>query len=79
MPKVSTNQVAKTLGIGVATLTRHIQSGKVTAPKPTMVGGMRMRLWSESDVERLRAVLPKIRNGRKTRYAKHKGEPKKKQ
>lgn len=79
MPKISTNQVAKKLGIGVATLTRYIQSDKVPAPKPTMVGGMRMRLWGESDVERLRAVLPKIRNGRKTRYASHKRETKKKQ
>lgn len=29
-----------------------------------------MRLWSERDVERLREALPKIANGRKTRYQK---------
>jgi predicted DNA-binding transcriptional regulator AlpA len=70
MNRFSTNQVAKKLGIGIATLTRHIQSCKVTAPPETMAGGMRMRLWSESDIEGLRKALPKIANGRKTRYSK---------
>jgi predicted site-specific integrase-resolvase len=69
MPQLSTNQVAKRLGIGIATLTRYIQSGKFAAP-PETAGGMRMRLWSESDIERLREALPKIKNGRKTRYSK---------
>jgi len=70
MTRFSTNQVAKKLGIGIATLTRYIQSGKVAAPPETMAGGMRMRLWSESDIEGLRKALPKIANGRKTRYQK---------
>jgi hypothetical protein len=35
-----------------------------------MAGGMRMRLWNETDIELLRAALPKIANGRKTRYSK---------
>ena len=76
MNKLSTNQVAKKLGIGIATLTRHIQAGKVPAPPETMAGGMRMRLWSESDIERLKEALPKIANGRKTRYKnKTKAQP----
>jgi predicted DNA-binding transcriptional regulator AlpA len=70
MIRLSTNQVAKKLGIGIATLTRYIQSGKVAAPPETMAGGMRMRLWTESDIEGLRKALPKIANGRKTRYKK---------
>jgi len=70
MTRFSTNQVAKKSGIGIATLTRYIQSGKVAAPPETMAGGMRMRLWSESDIEGLRKALPKIANGRKTRYSK---------
>jgi predicted DNA-binding transcriptional regulator AlpA len=70
MPKLSTNQVAKKLGLGIATLTRHIQAGKVPAPPETMAGGMRMRLWSDAEIERLRMELPKIANGRKTRYQK---------
>ena len=72
MSRLSTLQVARRLGIGNSTLSRHILAGKVPAPKETMSGGMRMRLWSESDIERLRRVLPKIKNGRKTRYQKQK-------
>ena len=53
-----------------ASLSRYILMGKVPAPPEIMAGGMRMRLWSESDIERLKEVLPKIANGRKTRYQK---------
>jgi len=70
MPKLSTQQVAKKLGLTGASLSRYIKAGKITAPKETMAGGMRMRLWSESDIERLKKLLPKIANGRKTRYHK---------
>src|SRR5437899_11974279 len=70
MSKLSTNQVAKKLGLTSASLTRYILAGKVAAPPETMAGGMRMRLWSESDIEGLRKALPKIANGRKTRYSK---------
>ena len=85
MSKLSTNQVAKKLGLTSASLTRYIQAGKIPAPPETMAGGMRMRLWSESDIERLKEALPKIANGRKTRYKKQSAlskkqsaEPKKK-
>ena len=70
MQKLSTQQVAKMLGLGIATLSRHIKAGKVPAPPETMAGGIRLRLWSEGDIERLKEVLPKIANGRKTRYQK---------
>lgn len=72
MPKLSTLQVAKKLGISKSVLSRYVLAGKVSAPKETMAGGMRMRLWSESDIERLREALPKAANGRKTRYQKRK-------
>jgi len=72
MLKLSTLQVAKKLGIGKSTLSRHILAGKIPAPKETLAGGMLMRLWSETDIERLRRALPKIKNGRKTRYQKQK-------
>lgn len=63
----------------MATLTRYIQAGKVPAPETTMVGGMRIRLWSEDDIQKVRALLPKIANGRKTRYHKKtKPQPKRK-
>ena len=51
-------------------LGRYIKAGKVPAPQETMAGGIRMRLWSERDIEKLKEVLPKIKNGRKTRYKK---------
>ena len=34
---------------------------------------MRVRLWSDADIERVREILPKIANGRKTRH-KRKGK-----
>ena len=70
MNKLSSEQVAKLVGISNAALSRYIKAGKITAPPETMAGGMRMRLWSESDIAQLRQTLPKIANGRKTRYKK---------
>jgi predicted DNA-binding transcriptional regulator AlpA len=70
MSKLSTEQVAKKLGLGPSSLSRYIRTGKITAPPETMAGGIKLRLWSESDIERLREELPKIKNGRKTRYSK---------
>ena len=70
MPKLSTPQVAKKLGLSKASLSRYILMGKVPAPPETMAGGIRLRLWSESDIEGLKRALPKIANGRKTRYKK---------
>jgi predicted transcriptional regulator len=81
MNKLSTEQVAKVVGISKSALSRYILSSKVDAPAETMAGGMRMRLWSESDIERLRKTLPKIADGRKTRFSKlrntQKAQPKK--
>ena len=78
MNPLSTMQVAKKLGMSNATLSRYILMGKVPAPPETMVAGIRLRLWSESDIERLRDALPKAKNGRKTRYSKlREAQPKK--
>jgi predicted DNA-binding transcriptional regulator AlpA len=81
MNGLSTKQVAKKLGMSNATLSRYILMGKVPAPPETMVAGMRLRLWNEEDIERLRIALPKAKNGRKTRYQKlrekQKAQPKK--
>ena len=51
-------------------MTRYIQAEKVPAPKITKIGKLRVRMWSENDVERVRKLLPKIANGRKLRYKK---------
>jgi len=70
MTYFSTNQVAKKLGIGLTSLRRYIAKGKIPAPPATMIGGSELRAWTEGDIARVRALLPKIANGRKTRYQK---------
>jgi len=70
MAKFSTEQVAKKLRISGASLSRYIKAGKIPAPPEVMAGGIRLRLWDESDIQRLQEILPKIANGRKTRYQK---------
>lgn len=35
-----------------------------------MVAGMRIHDWTEEEIEHVRKLLPKIANGRKTRYKK---------
>lgn len=82
MAQYSTRQAAKKLGIGMTTLTRYIETGKISAPEATVIGKYEIRAWSDEDIERVRALLPKIANGRKTRYQKqrkkqteHKSKP----
>ena len=70
----STNEVARRLGITGAALSKYIKAGKVPAPKTVQVGRVKLHSWTESDIERLRKLLPKIKNGRKTRYQKQKSE-----
>ena len=66
----STRQAAKKLGLDAKTLSRYIAAGKVPAPKILNVGSASLHGWTEEDIERVRASLPKIANGRKTRYSK---------
>lgn len=74
MSHFSSNQAAKKLGISVTSLERYIAAGKVPAPKGTKIGNWNVRGWTEADIERVRGLLPKIANGRKTRYSKLKKE-----
>ena len=64
----STEQAAKRIGVGLMTLKRYIAAKKIPLPPPR--AHIRARLWSEEDIERVKEVLPKIANGRKTRYQK---------
>jgi len=66
----TTEQVAKRLGIGVTSLHHYIAVKKVPAPEATKIGKRDVRAWTEEDIERVRQILPKIANGRKTRYQK---------
>ena len=70
MNGLSTRDTAKKLGISFTSLNRYIAAKKVPLPPVVRVGGVRVRLWSDNDIARARDVLPKIANGRKTRYKK---------
>jgi predicted DNA-binding transcriptional regulator AlpA len=70
MKALSTNQVAKKVGIATKTLSRYVAQGKIPAPRIIEVGGSTIHSWTEPEVERLRMLLPKIANGRKTRHKK---------
>jgi excisionase family DNA binding protein len=50
----STVQVAKILGVTSDTLHRWIREGRIQAPPIQSLGGMKVRLWSEKDVEKAR-------------------------
>jgi predicted DNA-binding transcriptional regulator AlpA len=66
----STRQAAAKLGLTPKTLSRYIAAGKVPAPQIMKVGSASLHGWTDTDIERVRALLPKIANGRKTRYKK---------
>ena len=61
--------------MGVKTLARYIETGKVPAPEVIHFGKFRVHSWTEEQIERVRKLLPKIKNGRKTRYQKQKNKP----
>jgi predicted DNA-binding transcriptional regulator AlpA len=68
--RFSTRQVAKKLGIGHTTLVQYVEAGKVPAPEAVIPGERPTHLWTEEEIEHVRQLLPKIANGRKTRYSK---------
>jgi DNA-binding transcriptional MerR regulator len=70
MDRYSTRAAARKLGIHFVTLQRYIAANKIPAPKSEKVGGSVVRAWTDEDIERVRQILPKIANGRKTRYKK---------
>ena len=54
-----------------ATLARYLAVKKVPAPTTVVhLGHTHVYVWSETDIEKVRKILPKIVNGRKTRYKK---------
>jgi predicted DNA-binding transcriptional regulator AlpA len=66
----STPEVAKMAGINTVTLERWLASGKVESPRRLRVGGRVVRIWTASDVERVRKH--KQQNYRKGRGRKPK-------
>ena len=73
----TSQQAAKKLGIALSSLMRYIAGRKVPAPRATKIGRREVRAWTDKDIQRVQALLPKIANGRKTRYQKErKTQPK---
>ncbi len=70
MKLLTNSQAAKKLGISAMSLGRYIKAKKVPAPQMLQAGGKTLHGWTEAEIERVRKLLPKIANGRKTRYKK---------
>jgi len=74
---LTTRQAAASTGIHLNTLNRWIAAGKVQAPRPVLRGARGLRLWSRTDVERIRAVKEKIyRKGRGRKKKHRRSQPK---
>jgi hypothetical protein len=67
----STRDAARKLGIPHTTLATYVQVGKIPAPNSVITGKTTTQIWTEEEIEHVRQLLPKIANGRKTRYKKH--------
>lgn len=70
MKQYSTRQAAQKLGIGHSTLAHHVDQGKLPAPAHILTGRRKVHVWTDAEIEHVRQLLPKIANGRKTRYKK---------
>src|SRR5260370_30763762 len=70
MSYYSTREAAKKLGIPSSTLANYVAAGKVPRPVADVIGKTTTLLWTEEEIEAIRRLLPKIANGRKTRYQK---------
>jgi len=58
----STNEVCGILGVSQVTMYKHIRR-KTFEPPPLMrIANIRVRPWTEQDIERARAVLKKKQN-----------------
>jgi predicted DNA-binding transcriptional regulator AlpA len=68
MKLCSSAQAARKLGLTPAAITNYIKAGKI--PTPRMMEGAHRYLWTSAEIEHVRQLLPKIANGRKTRYSK---------
>ena len=70
MASCSSQEAARKLGLSPSALGKYIRTKKIPAPKSVTTGGITVYLWTEAEIEHVRQLLPKIANGRKTRYQK---------
>ena len=78
MADYSTVQAAKKLGISMMTMHRYMRAKRFPVPRMQQIAGVRVRIWTEADITNARQLLPKIANGRKTRYKKQSAKTKRK-
>ena len=76
MARLSTREAAKKLGISYGTLANYVVLGKVPRPETVQQGERVIHIWTEEEIEYVRKLLPKIANGRKTRYKKQSAKTK---
>jgi predicted transcriptional regulator len=76
MNAFSTRDAAKQLGLTPKTLSRYIAAKKVPAPQIVTTSRTTVHLWTAADIEKVRKILPKIANGRKTRYQRERAKKK---
>jgi len=70
MNRYSTREAAKKLGIEQSTLSKYLKKGKVPSPETVQQGKRVSQIWTDTEIEQVRKLLPKLANGRKTRYKK---------
>ena len=68
MASYSTREAAKLLGVSMATINRYIVAETVPVPPLTRVGGVTVRLWSDKDIAKAKAIVAEFTDGRRTRH-----------
>ena len=59
----STNRAAKQIGVSRQTLQAWIFADRISAPKPTEVGGVTVRLWTKADIAKARKFKGTLQPG----------------
>lgn len=57
MQRYTTVQAAKLLGVGRDSLYRWMRTGKIKGTQLVQLGGVRVRFWTERDIERTKQFL----------------------
>jgi len=70
MATFSSRDAARKLGLSPSALSKYILNKKIPTPQSVTTGGITVYLWTLAEIEHVRQLLPKIANGRKTRYSK---------
>jgi predicted site-specific integrase-resolvase len=72
MENHSTREAAKLMGVSMATINRYIVTGTIPVPPLTRVGGVKVRLWSGTDIAKAKRIVAEFTDGRRTRHRKAK-------